>query len=304
MTHPIEGLWPAVATPFDAQGGVDTPRALAQVRRMLAAGSDGVTLFGTTGEGPALTVGERKAMLEATLADGVRPDQVIVCTTACALGDAVELGRHAIARGCVRQLFMPSFYFNQPRDAGVVASVDQVVRGIGSDSLMLLLYQFPSLSNVAFTHDAISTLAARHPGVVVGVKDSTGDRPHSLALAKAFPSLSILVGAELDVAPVMLAGGAGSVNGLANLAPRLMRRVIDAPGEVSADDQRLMEGLLRLLSIKPNMPFVSAYKTALAEQTGDDGWLHVRAPLSPLDNTEAQAVREAYRALGQRFETL
>ena len=36
----------------------------------------------------------------------------------------------------------------------------------------------------------------------------------------------------------------------------------------------------------------------LAEQTGDDAWLNVRAPLSLLDNTEAQAVRKGYRAIG------
>ena len=304
MTHAITGLWPALATAFTASGAVDTARTLAQARRMLAAGSDGITPFGTTGEGPALTVAERQALLQALLDDGVRPDQLIVCTTACALGDAITLGRHAIALGCTRQLFMPSFYFNHPRDEGVVAAVTQMVRGVGSDALRVLLYQFPSLSNVAFSHAAIAALADAHPGVVVGIKDSTGDRAHSLALVKAFPQLGTLVGAELDVAPVMVAGGAGSVNGLANLAPHLMRRVVSQPAEVSAADVTLMQGLLQLLSVKPNMPFVSAYKTALAEQTGDDGWLHVRAPISPLDNTEAQAVRAAYRALGRDFASL
>lgn len=304
MTHPITGLWPAVATPFDPDGRIDTARALAHTRRMLDAGCDGITLFGTTGEGPALTLAERKALLEATLASGVRANQIVVCTTACAIGEAIELGRHAIALGCTRQLYMPPFFFNHPRDEGIVAAVTQVINGIGSGSLQLLLYQFPSLSNVNFSHAAIQALAERHPGVVIGVKDSTGDRAHSLALVKAFPKLSILVGAELDVAPVMLAGGAGSINGLANLSPRVMRRVIDAPAKVSADDQKSMEGLLALLSVKPNMPFVSAYKTAMAEQTGDDTWLNVRAPLSPLDNTEAQAVRQGYRALGRSIDQL
>ncbi len=298
MTHAITGLRPALATAFTADGAIDTARTLAQARRMMAAGSDGITLFGTTSEGPALTVAERQQLLQDVLADGVRADQLIVCTTACALGDAIALGRHAIDLGCTRQLYMPAFYFNHPRDAGVVAAVSQMVRGIGSDALRVLLYQFPSLSNVGFSHAAIAALAQAHPGVVVGIKDSTGDRAHSLALVRAFPQLGVLVGGELDVAPVMLAGGAGSINGLANLAPHLMRRVVSRPAEVSAADATLMQGLLALLSVKPHMPFVSAYKTALAEQLGDDGWLHVRAPLSPLDNTEALAVRTAYRALG------
>ncbi len=304
MEHAIRGLWPALATAFTADGAVDTGRTLAQARRMLDAGSDGITLFGTTGEGPALTVAERQALLEAALADGVRPEQLIVCTTACAMGDTVALGRHAIARGCTRQLYMPAFYFNHPRNAGVVAAVHQMVRGIGSDALRVLLYQFPTLSNVGFSHAAIAALADAHPGVVVGIKDSTGDRAHALGMVQAFPRLGVLVGAELDVAPVMLQGGAGSVNGLANLAPHLMRRVVTRPGGVSPTDRALMQGLLDLLGVRPNMPFVSAYKTALAEQTGDDGWLHVRAPLSPLEPEEARAVRTAYRALGQDFATL
>lgn len=304
MQHAITGLWPALATAFTASGAVDTARTLAQARRMLDAGSDGITLFGTTGEGPALTVAERQALLEAALADGVRPEQTIVCTTACALGDAITLGRHAVALGCTRQLAMPAFYFNHPRDAGVVDAVTQLVHGIGSDALRLLLYQFPSLSNVAFSHASIAALAQAHPGIVVGVKDSTGDRAHTLALVRAFPQLGTLVGAEPDVAPAMLAGAAGSINGLANLAPRLMRRVVDRPAQVAPGDQALMQGLLALLEARPDMPFVSAYKTALAEQLGDDGWLHVRAPLSPLAPEEAQAVRAAYRALGQDFAAL
>ncbi len=114
---------------------------------------------------------------------------------------------------------------------------------------------------------------------------------------KAFAPLSILVGCEPHVAPTMRAGGAGSVNGLANVAPRLMQRVIEHPDRVAPEDDKLMHGLLALMSVRPNMPFVSVYKTMLAEQTGDDAWLNVCAPLDPLDNTEARAVRDGYRAV-------
>jgi 4-hydroxy-tetrahydrodipicolinate synthase len=52
------------------------------------------------------------------------------------------------------------------------------------------------------------------------------------------------------------------------------------------------------------MPFVGVYKQMLAEQNGDATWLNMRAPLSPLDASEAQAVREGYRALGAQLETI
>ena len=210
MNADIHGLWPALLMPFDADGHLDTARALAHARRMLAAGCDGVTLFGTTGEGPAFTVAERKALLELMLGTGIRADQIIVTTTALALGDAIELGRHAARLGVHRQMFMPPFFFNQPRDAGVIEAVSQVIRGIGDEGLKLLLYHFPVMSTYGFSMDAIQALVARFPGNVIGAKDSSCDLAHSLLWAQSFPELSILVGAEHHVAQAMLVGGSGS----------------------------------------------------------------------------------------------
>lgn len=298
MHTDIHGLWPALLTPLQSDGKVDTPRAIAHAQRMLAAGCDGVTLFGTTGEGPSFSVAERTALVESMLGSGVRANQLVVTLTALALDDAIALGQHAARLGIHRVMLMPPFFFNQPREAGIVEAVSTVVRGIGNADLKLLLYHFPVMSTFGFSHAAITELVRRHPGQVVGVKDSSGDLPHSLALAKAFPTLSILVGAELHVAPVMVAGGSGSINGLANIAPGLMRRVMNTPAAVSADDQRLMTELLALLNVLPGMPFVGVYKAMLAEQLGDVAWLTMRAPLSPLDAGELQAVRQGYQAIG------
>lgn len=304
MTRALSGHWPAMLTPVNDGGRIDTARAVAHGKHLLAAGSDGLTLFGTTGEGTAFAVAERMVLVEAFIEAGVGGSKLIVNLSALSLTDAIALGRHAMQQGAAGAMLMPPFFFNAPRDAGVVQAVSQVIRGIDCDGLRLLLYHFPSQCNVSFSHAAIAELVQRHPAQVAGIKDSTGDLDHSLALVKTFPDLSILVGCEPHVAPVMLAGGAGSVNGLANVAPRLMRRVIDNPAHVSRQDNAAMHGLLALLSLRPGMPFVSVYKTMLAEQTGDDAWLKVCAPLDPLDNTEARAVREGYRALAIDTHTI
>lgn len=300
----IRGLWPALLTPVDAHGALDSTRLAAHAHRMLDAGSDGVTLFGTTGEGPAFTVAERQAELENLLASGVRADQIICTITATALGDAIALGRHALGLGVTRQMLMPPFYYNQPRDDGVVAAYTQVIHGIDHADLRLLLYHFPAMSTYGFSHAAISELIRRHPRQVVGIKDSSGDLAHALALAHAFPDFAVLVGAEPHVAPVMLVGGAGSVNGLANVAPGLMRRVIDTPDAVDPRDLLCMTALLALMTVRPNLPFLGVYKTMLAEQTGDDFWLTMRAPLCRLDRDEEQAIRQGYRALGDLLQRI
>jgi 4-hydroxy-tetrahydrodipicolinate synthase len=234
----------------------------------------------------------------------VSAEQIIVNISALALGDAITLGRHAARLGVHRQMFMPPFFFNQPRDAGVIEAVSQVVHGIADDGLKLLLYHFPAMSTYAFSHEAIHELVRRHPGQVMGAKDSGGNLAHALDWAKEFPGLSILTGAEQHVAEVMQAGGSGSINGLANVAPRLMVRVIAAPAEVSASDVQLIDDLLALLSVRPDMPFVGVYKMMLAELTGDAAWLPMRAPLSPLAPEEARAVRDGFRALSAQFDVM
>ncbi len=298
MNQDMHGLWPAILKPLTDDGSLDTARTLAHCKHLIAQGCDGVTLFGTTGEGPAFTFAERTGLLEALIAGGIRPEQIVVTTTASAIADAIALGRHASALGCHRQLYMPPFYFRGPPEAGIVESVSAVVRGIGDPKLKVLLYHIPALSSVAFSHDAIRTLVLRHPGIVIGAKDSSGDRAHGVALAKAFPALSILVGAEQYVAEVMLAGGSGSINGLGNVSPGLMARIVAAPDKVAPADAKLVLDLLALLSARPNMNFVAVYKTMLAEQTGDDAWLRVRLPLMPLEPEQNTAVRSGYRAIG------
>jgi DNA-binding GntR family transcriptional regulator len=130
--HPdIHGLWPALLIPVTADSAVDTGRAWPMPNACWTAGCDGVTLFGTTGEGPAFTVAERKGLLDGPAGRwrARRPDRrhhQRLC-----LPDAIELGRHASSLGCHRQMFMPPFYFPPAPDAGIIESVSQVVRGIG-----------------------------------------------------------------------------------------------------------------------------------------------------------------------------
>ncbi|MEO8542156.1 MAG: dihydrodipicolinate synthase family protein [Burkholderiaceae bacterium] len=304
MNQDMHGLWPALLTPVDKDGQLDTTRMIAHARHMLDSGCDGVTIFGTTSEGPAFTNAQRKALLEALIGSGLRPDQIVVTTSCSALADAIDLGRHAIAQGCFRQLFMPPFYFRNPRAAGIIESVSTVVRGVADGRLKLMLYHIPALSSVVFSHASIQTLVERHPGIVIGVKDSSGELEHGLALARAFPALSILSGAEQYVAQIMCAGGSGSINGLGNVSPGLMARIMAKPQQVDPRDAKLVLDLLALLSLCPGTNFVNVYKTMLAEQTGDDTWLHVCAPLCPLEPREEQAVRAGYRAIGEALSSV
>ena len=298
-THAISGLWPALLTPTQADGSIDLPRMIAHGKRLLAAGSDGLTLFGTTGEGTSFTSAQRVAAADAFIAAGVRGEQLVINLSALARDDAVALAVHAVKIGAKAGLLMPPFYYNGQHDAGLMAYVSEVIDAVKARSdkaLPIILYHFPGLCGIGWSEAAIEQLMQKHPGVVVSIKDSSANVAHSKMLAQKFSKLAVLVGCEPDVMPTQLVGGAGSICGLANIAPELMRRMMDAPGGVSQADDSLMRDLLALLSLEPGMPFVSAYKVMLAEQTRDDAWLAVRAPLTPLSAAQEQAVRSGYRA--------
>jgi 4-hydroxy-tetrahydrodipicolinate synthase len=296
--HAISGLWPALLTPIQAGGSVDLPRMIAHGKRMLAAGSDGLTLFGTTGEGTSFTVQQRMAATDAFVAAGILGQQLVINLTALARDDAIALTVHATKVGVKAGLLMPPFYYNGQHDAGLVDYVSDVIIATQEQAgscLPIILYHFPGLTGVGWSSSAIAQLMQKHPKEVVSIKDSSADVAHSKMLAQSFPKLAVLVGCEPDVMPTQLVGGAGSICGLANIAPELMRRMMDEPAHVSSKDDKLMRDLLALLSLQTGMPFVSAYKVMLAEQTGDDAWLRVRAPLTRLTSEQERAVREGYR---------
>lgn len=281
-------------TPLDERHGLDTARAVAHAQFLLEAGCDGVTLFGTTGEGPSFSLKERMDLVDALVAGGVPAARIIVCTAAASNIDQITLCRHALARECAAVLLLPPFFFRNPSDQGVIDSVVEVLDGVNDPRLAVILYHIPQLSSVHFTPAVITALAARYPQQIFAVKDSAGNLEHSLGLIKAFPQLKVFVGAEEHIAPAMQIGGAGSVCGLANLAPNLMRRVISNPAQLSAHDAAVMSKLLGLIG---SNSFVSVFKTVLAEQKKDTAWLRVRAPLSALDEAAAAKVLAGYREL-------
>ena len=304
MSSKIHGLWPAALTPLDKAGNIDAARAIAHARRLLETGSQGVAIFGTTGEGPAFTVAERKALLQAMVDAGIKPAQLIVGTSASAMLDAVELSRQASNLGCAAVLFFPPFYFPQPSDEGVVAAVSELIDKVGSKRLRVMLYHIPQLSRISYSMHAVAELARLYPKQLIGIKDSTGDRLHSLKLAQTFPRLSVHVGAELDIERTMQSGGTGTICGLANIAPRLLARVVAAGTSGKALARRDQEAMERLLGLIGTDHFLAVFKTVLAEQLGDPAWRRMRLPVLPLPAERAKQVIKNYRAIAAAYPDL
>ena len=83
------------------------------------------------------------------------------------------------------------------------------------------------------------------------------------------------------------AGGAGTICGIANLYPRLIRRLYDHANDVRhRDDLTRVE---RFIGALDDYPLFPAFKALQAELTGDPAWNALRPPLVPLDGGQRKA---------------
>ncbi len=289
----IRGLWCATLTPVTHDGAIDTARFVAHARWLFAQGVDGIAPFGTTGESASFAVAERRAGLEALLAAGIPGSRVVAGTGCASLPETVELTRHAVAAGCTACLVLPPFFWKDVCDDGVFAWYAQLIERTADPRLKVFLYHLPQFSAVPLSVDLVARLAAAFPGVVVGVKDSEGNWAHTSALVERVPQLTIVIGHEAHLPQLLRAGGAGTICGVANNQPGLVRALL-SPTAGEAEVARIT----RFVEIAFRYPFIAAFKSMAADRYDDPDWCHVRAPLVALSPVQRRSLRDALDASG------
>ncbi len=279
----IRGVWCATLTPFDAEGRPDHARLATHAKRLFANGVDGIALFGTTGEGQSLSLAERRAGLDALLAAGIPASQIVAGTGCAALPETIELTRHAVQAGCAGALVLPPFFFKGVSDEGVYAGYARLIDTVADARFRMYLYHIPQVTGVAIPHDVISRLTTTYPGVVAGIKDSAGDFTHTRQLLERFRTLAIFVGHEPHLPQAVAAGGAGTICGVSNLYPRLLRRLYDqSVAGTAGEDLARVKAFIASLD---NVPLFGALKAMMSELTGDSAWDALRPPLVALDRS-------------------
>lgn len=290
---PRRGVFAATLTPITDNGDIDHEVLARHCRELVASGCEGVTLFGTTGEGPSFTVDERRTALDKLLANGLPPDRIIVGTGCAAIQDTTVLTRHAAERRCAAALVLPPFFFKEIDDDGVVSSFAALLHGMGERRIPILLYNIPQFSGVNIRLDAIDRLLVNFSDHIAGIKDSTAEWSYTAPLLQQFSNrLTIYVGAENHLPQALAAGGAGTICGLANIIPGLMRRLYDGDLGMQVDVEAILEAVL-------SQSFVPVMKAIRACQTGDRRWLAVRPPLTQTDPSSAELL---YAVVARRVE--
>jgi len=260
-------------TPIGRDGGVDHPRFARHAHALLAQGVDGVAPFGTTGEGQSFSMAERMAGLVALLEAGVPAERLVAATGCAALTETIALTRESVQSRCAGCLVLPPFFFKGMSDEGLYAWYARVIEAVADPRLRVFLYHIPQVSGVPLSVDLVARLASAFPGVIAGVKDSAGDWAHTSALLEHVPSLAILVGHEPHLPRLLRAGGAGTICGVANLYPEIVRALM-TPSVTAKDEERIA----RFIQIAFDYPFLPAFKAILAARNADAGWRIVRPP--------------------------
>ena len=289
------GVWAPAVTPLRADLSIDKDRCVEHIRWLLRQGCHGVTLFGTTGEAPSFSVGERIELLERLIDANVSPDRLMIGTGCCALTDTVRLTVHAAASGCKNVLIMPPFYFKNVSDEGLLRSYGQIIERVGDSALRVFLYHFPQLSLTPITETLIDTLLERYPNTIAGMKDSSEDWTHIHGWLRRYPNLAVFPGSEEFLLDGLRAGARGCISATANINPHGIRAVYDAweQDNTDADSKQRFAGAVRM--VVAQYPLAPALKQIIARHKRDEHWLPVRPPLVSLAKDDAKTLLKSLR---------
>ena len=291
MTH-APRLFVPLVTPFRGDLSVDHDRLVAVARRLLEDGADGLAPFGTTSEATSMSVAERIEALDALVGAGIPANRLIPGTGCAALPDTIALTRHAVGLGVRGTLTLPPFYYKPAAEDGLVASFSAVIEAVGSSALRLYLYHIPQMTGVPVTLGLIERLLRAYPGVIAGLKDSSGSWDNTASVIAAFPEIETYSSSEALLPRNVAAGGAGCISASANVNARGIAGLIGALGTPEEAARLAQASAVR--SIFERIPLIPGIKAAVARRMDDPGFAAVRPPLVPLGPEHASAVEEAH----------
>lgn len=284
------GLNCALATPFGPTGDIDLARLIDHAHWVLSKGCDGITLFGTTGEGPSVGIVERAPVFRAVAKSGVQMRlRVFAGVVASSVSDAVDQAGAAYDSDCRGLLMAPPYYYADIDDEGIYRFYASVFERLGPRLRNVVLYHIPATTRVGLSLDLIGRLKSSYPGAVIGVKDSAGDWPATARLLERHGDLQVLIGDERHLARAVRMGAAGAICGVANLCPDAMRKL--------AWDGREDERIEAIVELIMSRPFIPVMKALMSRIKADAAWRRPRAPLVALPDHLANAYMERFAAL-------
>ncbi|HEY8610763.1 MAG TPA: dihydrodipicolinate synthase family protein [Roseomonas sp.] len=291
------GVNAALITAVHADLSPDHHRTASLAKWLLANGCDNLGVLGTTGEANSFGLQERRTILETLARNDVPVTRMMPGTGFTNITDTVEMSRHARDLGCPGVLLLPPFYYKNPTDEGLYAYFSEVIERIGG-GLAIYLYHFPAQSAVPLGVELVGRLLEAFPGVVRGLKDSTGDAAQAEAYLSAFAArgFEVYPGGDSLFQRMLGLGAAGCITAATNLTSRFAQIVYSRRTGPEADAAQAMMNACRAAA--GTVPLIPGLREILARSTGDEGWRHIRPPHTRLTIQEADRVWAAWQSTG------
>jgi len=247
---PIGGVLTAMVTPFDADGRVDESAAVDLMHHLLANGSDGIVIAGTTGEGATLDDDEKCRLFELAVAEA--GDALVIAGTGSNdTAHTVHLTERATEIGVDAHLVVTPYY-NKPNERGIVAHFQAVAE---ATDLPIVAYNIPSRCVVDIPNGLLREMAETIPNVQA-VKQANND---NLA---PIEGLALLAGNDDVLARTMDLGGTGGILVATHLFGNEMKRIVEEPDRRQEIHDSLVD-VFEALGVTTNpMPIKAALRMA------------------------------------------
>jgi len=275
-----KGVFPAVTTPFDNNGGLDFTAFDVNINAQLEAGIDGIILGGSLGEASSLTEDEKFALLKHTLEliNGEVP--VILNIAEQSTRVAVAFAKKAYEMGADGLMLLPPLRYNADKEE-TLAYFSAVAE---STPLPIMIYNNPVDYKIEITLDMFDYLT-RYENIQA-IKESTRDIINTTRLINRFGDrYQIFTGVDPIATESLIMGACGWVAGLVDAFPKetvAIYRLVKAGRYEEAI--AIHRWFLPLLELDIHPKLVQYIK--LAEVATGIGTENVRAPRLPLKGEE------------------
>ena len=154
------------------------------------------------------------------------------------------------------------------------------------------------MSQVAITLGLVDRLLSKYPGIVAGLKDSSGDWNNTKSMLDAFAkrSFDVFAGSEVFLLDNMRHGGKGCITATGNINPGPIANVYK--NWRSPDADKLQASITATRKIVQKQPMIPALKAAVAHFGNDREWKTCRPPLVELTAAQEETLIAELKAAG------
>jgi 4-hydroxy-tetrahydrodipicolinate synthase len=292
MTIDFGRVITAMITPFDQEGNVHYAEAEKLAAHLVANGSDGIVVCGTTGESPTLSWDEEYQLFQVVKAAVAGKAKVIAGTGSNSTSEAIEATQKAAKLGVDGSLQVVPYY-NKPPQAGLYQHFAAIAAAC---DLPMMLYNIPGRTGQQLDPETIAKLAQLDG--IVAIKEATGNLDIASQIRKLTPpDFAIYSGDDSLTLPILSVGGVGVVSVASHLVGNEIQQMIVA--FESGQNQVATQLHLKLLPVFKGLFFAPnpmPVKAALKLQGWEVGGL--RLPMCELPAESLPQLQQLLQSQG------